>query len=180
MRSLPTRRNSPGLCAAIKKATCPTKFKGEHHTWEASQKRKIEICEQIESTLTRSDTGGRYPKGAVKKILNANIGLNPWLTRDMIKNLSKKRKTKKKALIVNMINVSLPIEVPPTIVTLEIATTLEPINLSPGRPTGTTDIALMECEVKFELMKDEIVLGWVDKSKRPKKKLLQEWILMKQ
>ena len=102
MRTLLTRKDSTGLCAARKKSTCPTKFNGERHQWDASQKRKIQICEEIESTLIVSDTSGRYPKGALKKIIDTNLVLNPWLSRDMIKNLLKKRKAKrKKATTIN-------------------------------------------------------------------------------
>ena len=31
MRTLPTRKNSTGMCARRKKSTCPTKFNGERH-----------------------------------------------------------------------------------------------------------------------------------------------------
>ena len=77
MRLLPTKRKPQGLCAARKKSICPTKFNGKHHLWEASQKRKIEICEEIELTLTISDRIDRYPKGVLKKIIDTNLGLNP-------------------------------------------------------------------------------------------------------
>ena len=175
MRTSPTRKKSIGLCAVRKKSTCPTKFNGERHLWDASQKRKIKICEEIESTLTVSDTSGRYPKGALKKMIDTSLVLNPWLTRDMIKNLLKKRKAKRNAAT-TAINFLEPFVIKenrfsaPNVVNT-LPSRLEAIKHLQCRLKGTSHLRQHERKLKFEGMKDFIVLGWVDKAKRPNMKL---------
>ena len=184
MRSLPMRRNSQGQSARTLNLKSPTKFNGQRHLWKASQKRKQEICEEIESSISVSETSDGYPKGALKKIIDTNIALHPWLTLGMIKNLSQKRRAKKKIaedLCLAENNVEL-ITCPRNIVESNLtrhvdvnsSAALESIECSPGRPKGTTDIALLERKFKFEQMKYDIVLGWVNKTKRPSMEL-QEW-----
>ena len=131
----------------------------------------------------------QVPKGALKKIIDTNIALQTWLTRGMIKNLLQKKRAKKKIaedLRLAKNNVEI-ITCPRNIVKSNLTrhvdvnnvAALGPIKCSPGRSKGTTDVELMERKLKFEQMKDDIVLGWVDKTKRPSMQL-QGWILMKQ
>ena len=166
----------------------PTKFNGQRHLWKASQKRKQEICEEIEPSISVSETSGRHPKGALKKIIDTNIALHPWLTRGMIKNLLQKRRAKKKIakdlrLAKNNVElITCSRNVVQNNLTRHVdvnsSAALESIECSPGRPKGTMNVKLVKRKLKFEQMKDGIVLGWVDKTKRPPMQL-QEWMLTK-
>ena len=131
----------------------------------------------------------QVPKGALKKIIDTNIAIQTWLTRGMIKNLLQKRRAKKKIakdlrLAKNNVElITCSRNVVQNNLTRHVdvnsSAALESIECSPGRPKGTTGVELVERKLKFEQMKDDIVLGWVDKTKRSSMQL-QEWILMKQ
>jgi len=57
---------------------------------------KVAICEEIESKLSRTKSG-RYPKGALKKIIDLHLGVHgAWLTRTMILGYLRRRRAKQK------------------------------------------------------------------------------------
>ena len=179
MRSLPTRRNPPHLCGGVpkKKSTCPKKFKGRKDLWEESNCQKIAICEQIESSLSISKSG-RLPKGKVKAIIDCNIELSPWLTPAMIHGLLKRRKAK--GISNQNMDTSSSIIPTPSNTNIDQERIQQVLPKKPGRPKGSLYANQVEHNHRFEKMKNTIVEGWVNKSKRPQTKNLNEWILHNQ
>ena len=160
MRSLPTRKKKSQRAPVRASSNHTSTRKKTNPTWIISKNVKIGICELIESKLSTSRSG-RYPKGALKEMIDLQLALHgSWLTADMIKGYLKRRRQKKEAML--KATISPPLQ--------------QEHNYSvAGRPVGTTKLELQERHNKFEEMKNVIVQGWADVSKKPEM-TLPEWI----
>ena len=99
-------------------------------------------------------------KGA-QIIIDLHLTMNPWLSRDIIKNLLKRQRHKKKVALSNRSEIITVLSID------EEKDSLMNNNIPKdvGRPKGTTYLAQVGRREKFEDMKNAIVDDWVDKSK---------------